>query len=309
MWRPWDLVGISRSTYFRYKSKMKPSESFKIQQLVSKIENKTFDYHCIDLILIKLREFSGENHVFYEISNFIAHNKERNEGKFSDYTNANFLKFMFFMKYTSNKEQLDIVNGVPFWVSDLVFLLISEMSEAECQKKFRKSKASIKERIRQKFSVKDKVFSAKPNAKRVDFDNLGIILSSFVVHSGNVFHPDDFFDEFVSCLRENGIMFSEDTIRESRNEILMCVLLLLHRTNFKFKSLSSASISISEENGNLSLSATLKLEPVNITIVVLLTNLSVVEWCSKDVSDALSRTKKLPENVTLDENFKLSFFS
>lgn len=288
---------------------MKPSESFKIQQLVSKIENKTFDYHCIDLILIKLREFSGENHVFYEISNFIAHNKERNEGKFSDYTNANFLKFMFFMKYTSNKEQLDIVNGVPFWVSDLVFLLISEMSEAECQKKFRKSKASIKERIRQKFSVKDKVFSAKPNAKRVDFDNLGIILSSFVVHSGNVFHPDDFFDEFVSCLRENGIMFSEDTIRESRNEILMCVLLLLHRTNFKFKSLSSASISISEENGNLSLSATLKLEPVNITIVVLLTNLSVVEWCSKDVSDALSRTKKLPENVTLDENFKLSFFS
>ncbi len=38
--------------------KMKPSELLKIQQLVSKIENKTFDYHCIDSILIKLREFS-----------------------------------------------------------------------------------------------------------------------------------------------------------------------------------------------------------------------------------------------------------
>ncbi|HFN0447942.1 TPA: hypothetical protein ACHBUN_001567, partial [Klebsiella pneumoniae] len=69
-----------------------------------------------------------------------------------------------------------------------------------------------------------------------------------------------------------------------------------------------ASISISQENGNLLLLATLKLEPVNVMIVVLLTNLSVVEWCSKDVSDALSRTKELPENVTLDENFKLSFF-
>ena len=89
----------------------------------------------------------------------------------------------------------------------------------------------------------------------------------------------------------------------------MCVLLLLHRTHFKFKSLSSASISISEENGNLSLSATLKLEPVNVIIVVLLTDLSVAAWCSTAVSDALSRTKELPENVTLDENFKLSFFS
>ena len=130
---------------------MKPSESFKIQQLVSKIENKTFDYHCIDSILIKLREFSGKNRVFHEVSNFIAHNKERNEGKFSDFTNANFLKLMFFMKYNYNKEKIDIVKGVPFWVSDLVFLLISEMSEAECQKKYRKSKAGIKERIRQKF--------------------------------------------------------------------------------------------------------------------------------------------------------------
>ena len=288
---------------------MKPSESFKIQQLVSKIENKTFDYHCIDSILIKLREFSGKNRVFHEVSNFIAHNKERNEGKFSDFTNANFLKLMFFMKYNYNKEKIDIVKGVPFWVSDLVFLLISEMSEAECQKKFRKSKAGIKERIRQKFSVKDQVFSAKPNAKRVDFDNLGTILSSCVIHSGNVFHPNDFFDEFISCLRENGIMFSEDVVRESKDEILMCVLLLLHRTHFKFKSLSSASISISEENGNLSLSATLKLEPVNVIIVVLLTDLSVAAWCSTAVSDALSRTKELPENVTLDENFKLSFFS
>ncbi|HBQ4797969.1 TPA: hypothetical protein L7348_004425, partial [Klebsiella pneumoniae] len=254
------------------------------------------------------REFSGKNHIFCEVSNFIAHSKERNEGKFSDYTNANFLKLMFFMKYTYNKEQFDIVKGVPFWVSDLVSLLIAEMSEAECQKKFRKSKASIKERIRQKFAVKDKVFSAKPNAKKVDVENLVTILSSFAIHSGNVFHPDDFFDEFVSCLRENGIMFSEDTIRESKDEILMCVLLLLHRTNVKFKFLSSASISISQENGNLLLLATLKLEPVNVMIVVLLTNLSVVEWCSKDVSDALSRTKELPENVTLDENFKLSFF-
>ncbi|ORJ51011.1 hypothetical protein B2M27_07745 [Kluyvera intermedia] len=288
---------------------MKLSESLKIQQLVSKIENKTFDYHSIDSILIKLREFSGDNYVFHEISNFIAHNKERNEGKFSDYTNANFLKLMFFMKYTHNKEEFDIIKGVPFWVWHLVFVLISEMSESECQKKFRKSKAGIKERIRQKFIVKDEVFSAKPNAKKADLENLFTILSSFVIHSGNVFPPDDFFDEFVSCLKENSIKFSEDAIRESKDEILMCVLLLLHQTNFKFKSFSSASISISEENGNLSLSARLNLEPVKVLIVVLQTNLAVVEWCSRDVSEALSRTKELPENVTLDENFKLSFFS
>ncbi|MCM7687769.1 hypothetical protein M8S61_08945 [Enterobacter asburiae] len=288
---------------------MKSSESFKIQQLVSKIENKTFDYHCIDSILIKLREFSGDNHVFYEISNFIAHNNERNEGEFSDYTKANFLKLMFFMKYSYNKEEFDIVRGVPFWVSDLVFVLISEMSETECQKKFRKSKAGIKERIRQKFLVKDKAFSAKPNAKTADLDNLATILSSYTIRSGNVFHPDDFFDEFVCCLRENNIMFSENAIRESKDEILMCVLLLLHQTTLKFKSLSSASISIAEEKGHLHLLAILNLEPLTVSIVVLETNLAVGEWCSRDVFESLSRTKKLPENITLDQNFKLSFFS
>ncbi|EMK9143259.1 hypothetical protein [Citrobacter freundii] len=287
---------------------MKPSESLKIQQLVSKIENKTFDYHSIDSILIKLREFSGDNYVFYEVSNFIAHNKERNEGKFSDYTKENFLKLMFFMKYTYNKEEMNIIKGVPFWVSDLVTVLISEMSEAECQKKFRKSKTGIKERIRQKFLVKDKIFSAKPNAKRADLENLATILSSYVIHSGNVFHPDDFFDEFVSCLKGNGIMFSEDAIRESKDKILMCVLLLLHQTNFKFKSLSSASISIAEDNGHLNLLARLNLEPVNVFIAVLQTNLAVVEWCSREVSEALSMNNTLPDNVTLDENFKLSFF-
>lgn len=279
---------------------MKASESLKIQQLVSKIENKTFDYHTIDSILIKLREFSGRNHVFHEISNFIAHSKERNEGKFSDYTNSNFLKLMFFMKYNYNKEEFDIIKGVPFWVSDLVFVLISEMSEAESQEKFRKSKAGIKERIRQKFLVKEKVFSAKPNVKRADLENLVTILSSYAIHSGNVFHPDDFLDEFISCLKENGIMFSEDVIRKLKEEILMCVLLLLHQTNFKFKSLSSASISIAEENGHLNLFARLNLEPVNVSIVVLQTNLAVVEWCSKDVYEVLSRTKELPDNVTLD---------
>ncbi|WP_313055375.1 hypothetical protein [Atlantibacter hermannii] len=288
---------------------MKLSESLKIQQLVSKIENKTFDYHSIDSILIKLREFSGANHVFFEISNFIAHNKERNVGKFSEYTNANFLKLMFFIKYSCNKEEFNISNGVPSWVSGLVFVLISEMSEAECQKKFRKSKAGIKERIRQKFLVKDKVFSAKANVKKADSENLVTILSSYKIHSGNVFHPDDFFEEFVSCLRENGIIFSEDALRESKEEILMCVLLLLHQTNFTYETFSSASISIAEENGHLSLCARLNLEPACVYITVLLTDLNVAEWCSKDVCEALSRTKELPENVTLDENFRLSFFS
>lgn len=145
--------------------------------------------------------------------------------------------------------------------------------------------------------------------KKADLDNLATILSSYVIHSGNVFHPDDFFDEFVSCLRENGIIFSENAIRESKDEILMCVLLLLHETNFKFKYLSSASISIAEENGHLNLIAILNLEPANVSIVVLQTNLAVGEWCSRDVSEALNRTIKLPENITLDQNFKLSFIS
>lgn len=286
--------------------KMKPSELNKLNDLIEKIESGIFDCNNVDSLFIKLREFSGKNNLFKEIANFIAHNKERNEGVISDHTTANFLKYKYALSEEMKGRQFDLVKGFPSWIYSLVMIQISELDERECKSKYNKTKSGLRERMRQTFVFKDDVCKLKGKMKKDDFNTFTSLLSSFTLNGGGIFSTEDLFGEIVLCLKQNNILFSDEKLRAQKDKVILSIFLLMHNTEFKFKQTLSARIVIAEDNNNISILAKSPLDGIYICNIIVKTELNVSEWCDEQAIGCITKHKELPESIKINSDFKLS---
>ncbi|TYX08438.1 hypothetical protein FCG74_007570 [Klebsiella pneumoniae] len=285
---------------------MKPSELNKLNDLIERIESGIFDCNSVDSVFIKMREFSGKNNLFKEVANFIAHNKERDEGIISEHTTANFLKFKFILSKEMKGQQLDVVKGFPAWIYSLVMIQISELDEGECKSKYNKTKSGLRERVRQMFTVKDGICKVKGEIKRNDFNTFTSLLDSFTIRGEGVFTIDDLFDEMVLCLKQNNISFSDEKLREQKDKIILSIFLLMHNTEFKFKQTLSARIVITADNNEMSIAAKIPLDGIYFSYIILKTELDISEWCDEQAIDYLTTHNELPESIKINNDFKLS---
>lgn len=285
---------------------MKPSELNKLNDLIEKIESGLFDCNSVDSVFIKMREFSGKNNLFKEVANFIAHNKERDEGIISEHTTANFLKFKFTLSKEMKGQQLDVVKGFPAWIYSLVMIQISELDEGECKSKYNKTKSSLRERVRQMFTVQDGICKIKGKIKRNDFNTFTSLLDSFTIRGEGVFTIDDLFDEMVLCLKQNNISFSEEKLRAQKDKIILSIFLLMHNTEFKFKQTLSARIVITADNNKISIAAKIPLDGIYLSYIILKSELDASEWCDEQAIDYLTSHNELPESIKINSDFKLS---
>lgn len=285
---------------------MKPSELNKLNDLIERIESGIFDCNSVDSVFIKMREFSGKNNLFKEVANFIAHNKERDEGIISEHTTANFLKFKFILSKEMKGQQLDVVKGFPAWIYSLVMIQISELDEGECKSKYNKTKSGLRERVRQMFTVKDGICKVKGEIKRNDFNTFTSLLDSFTIRGEGVFTIDDLFDEMVLCLKQNNISFSDEKLREQKDKIILSIFLLMHNTEFKFKQTLSARIVITADNNEMSIAAKIPLDGIYFSYIILKTELDISEWCDEQAIDYLTTHNELPESIKINNDLKLS---
>ena len=204
---------------------MKESEKLKIAKIIEKIANEAFDENDVDLLLIKLRDLSKEFSSFQEISNFVAHNKERDQGIFRDSLNANYYYVLYSLEFGFDGKLINL-SMFPLYIKRLLMLQIDQVD----------SKEFSKLKVNKKF-VKDLIHSIEENkqldrayiedATKKQQNIIEMLLSTPYFKS--VFNSDCFFKEFLNILNKYSFPHILGFSKQAE-KIILCILFLLKDT-------------------------------------------------------------------------------
>ncbi|MGY1949451.1 hypothetical protein [Pseudomonas pergaminensis] len=315
---------------------MKVIEKAKAQKVVDKIQAGNFDENDVDTLFIKLRPYSNDYKVFREVADFVAHPDARNRGLVNEALEAFHLSMKFYINYKYQEKKLDLGNPIPLYIKKLLKFQIDRCPAADLRKRFNKSPSDLKNLIDMLFEDDKKnrttmlrLFRLNEKAKSVLEHLLGFIGGSLA------FTPETLISEIISVLKYNQLVFEDRLILENQEMLVLCVMLLMHRTTYEVErepigycefsaGNSSIPFDLPEELveingfGMLSLHAVIDI-PVNgklskIGYPILQSTLSVTKYCDESlfsrkpvegVPDVFMKVVHLGGDVVLLENGKL----
>lgn len=228
----------------------KPSERQKIQEILNKIEDDSFTPSDIDLILIKLREYSKPKSLFQEISHFAAHNEMRNQGNTFYHMNGFFSSMLFHTKHSfDNKEPLDFSKPIPNYVIEKIKFNINLSKDNFAEKykcsltQFESKFNNVFQKIKGTNTYKLKG-TLKGTVKKVTEDMLQLLISH------PLFTQEQIIEEFIKVLKENEFNLDEKLYRLRCEKIILFIIYLMHGTEYTIteKIKATSFIDITEEN-------------------------------------------------------------
>ncbi|MDO7439133.1 hypothetical protein Q5X54_02295 [Acinetobacter baumannii] len=324
---------------------MKSIEKGKVQKIVDKIQSGNFDENDIDNIFMKLRAYSTNFNVFREISDFVAHNDERDRGLVNQALEHMYLSIRFFLEYQGeNKKSLDISAPFPSWIIKLIKYQIEKVNESELKTKFNVTKSRLLSRIENSFKIDKKDALAHYKIGKLSISTLEAISYCLEFISGTAkFTQQNLIDELIGVLKKNNLTFDEKLIRLQSNKITICTLLLFQDSTFSFKGYKVGVCRISAEKesilynikfvdvdgnevehkesfGDLYVQGTITLDKdgqdLCIAHTIMTTTLSAEEWCDDSLFVIEScehrityKKLKLDNDLMLNNNYKLSLIN
>jgi hypothetical protein len=206
----------------------------KARKLVRKIENLGFDENDVDAMLIRLREYAGAHRIFREVADFVAHSDKRHAGLVRDSLRALHLSMRFFQEYVSPKRSLDLSQPFPSYVSELMRYEVDKCDVADLASKFSVSPERLTSRLEKAFAY-DKARKLCTPKKPLSLPTLNAIrylLSA--IRSKPTFTADQFVDDFIQVLVENGLVHEDAAVRAASDRLILCVVLLMHSTQYSY---------------------------------------------------------------------------
>lgn len=322
---------------------MKAVEKSKAQKALDKIQAGVFDENDVDNLFMRLRAYSSGFPIFREIADFVAHNDIRDRGLTNKSLQAMYYSMKYFNEYVSPKKRLDISRPFPTWIKVLFKYQADKVNADTLKEKFNVSSTRLKSRIDNGFKDDSKTNLTHLKPGKISKSTVEAIsyVMSFIVPK-EAFSQDSLFDEMKLVLSKNKLNYDEKSLSNSYEKIILCVLLLLHNSEFEYSAnspgycrVTSEKLSIShnvtfvdkdgkeveveESFGNLQVNGYVVLEKggKNLTIgyPVLATNLQAESWCSPDcfvveswspdVPNYLHKKLKLEGDLLLNDEFKL----
>lgn len=215
---------------------MKPIEKVKAQKTIVKIESGDFNENDIDSLFMALRAYSYDNTIFRELADFVAHNDKRNKGITTSSLESIYLSFKFFNDYCKSSTcSLDIGNPFPIYVKKHMKYQIDKCDETYLKEEFNVTKQSLKSKIDNIFSEDktNKVVSMKnPSMPGNIFDAINYILSFIEILP--VFEQDQVISELLKVIKVNKLNVDPIKLTKYSDKIIVCTMLLLHKTIFEF---------------------------------------------------------------------------
>lgn len=323
---------------------MKSIEKNKAQKIVDKIQSGMFDENDVDLLFLKLRAYSSGYPIFREVSDFVAHNDNRDRGIANKSLETMYLSVMFFLEYTSPKKNLDIGSPFPLWIKKLIKLQVDKSDPNTLKEKFNVTKDRLKSRIDNGFKDNKKNKTTLLKNGKLSQETLLAIQHVLSFISGNhSFTQKDLIGEVISVIKSNDIKIDDEKFHVQSDKVTLCTLLLFHRATFDFKGhkagmcqISSEKSSISyntrfvdadgnevennETYGNLQIGGTVILDKdgkdLSIGHTVMSTDLKVDDWCedslfviepfSDQTPQLMCKRVKLDNELSISGNFKLT---
>lgn len=209
----------------------KVSERQKIQGVLERIENDSFSPDDVDLLLIKLREYSLHGSIFQELSHFAAHNDNRNIGFTFSHISGFFNSIVFHMKHLSGNTPIIIETPVSSYIVETIIYNI-KASRIDFPETYKCSYDSFMSRFKNTFekikgSDTYKVKSLiKGTVKKVIEDMLQKLIAQ------PLFTQEEIINQIIETLELNNFVFDSETIRQRSDRVILYIMLLMHGTEY-----------------------------------------------------------------------------
>jgi len=325
---------------------MNKLERVKTQSVLDKIISGAWDLNDVDPLFTKLREYCDGNLLFREVGDHIAHKRLRDKGSTQQFISAFFLSIAYYIDYGLPRIPVDFRKPFPIWVKHHMKFQVDKCNPNELKKKFNICPKDLKSHIQSLFKEDKEAETAAPAKPIKDDSSLMIqyILNS--IHLPNpLFTVDDLMKDLVAVLHKNKFSFDENALIARRDTIILCVMLLLHHTEFDviknstFTAFIGSANPASQKNqlaaGDVgkgliegtpeSLGVTVPVTfthdrgqfkaPATVFIPVFISDLSVNDYCEKELLTAEMRWGQDPKNpfcftqaLRLTPNLKLGLF-
>ncbi len=219
------------------------NEKYKVEYIIQKIQDGSFNQTDIDNLFMKLRAFSADYPVLTEVGHFLAHNDQRDRGLTIDRLRT--LQLAVTLHYEAGLGKFtNPYKSFPLHLKKHMKEQIELCEETKFKTFTSLSKAKFTKRVDEIFSEDKKSGTAllvKKLSKREE-ELLTYLLTSIFVPP--LFTQDQIVNDLVGVLRFNQITFDENLLRNRSNEITICVTALLHNTTFNIRNSKTGRCSI-----------------------------------------------------------------
>jgi hypothetical protein len=295
------------------------NDKAKVQRIVSEIINGNFSDISIDALLFELRDYSQKDSIFREIAHFIAH-PERDKGKFRDFIMDYSQKVKFVWDYRVCGKKLDINAALPLYVFDLLFKEIKVIN-LNLQNKYNITQHQLIKFIKKNI-IKDELHATAKFKSQLPSDKIEMITFCFshIGEQKEILNEDIIINDIIKTLKENKILFDESSFKLQKNNIMLCILLLLHLKTLKIeesnKELPYCSILYNNENdldnthlGLYGIMNSPEGDDIKIAFPLISTNLLLKQYCDEGlIYDIIKSGKKNEITRPLEfKNFKLIY--
>lgn len=256
-----------------------------IERRLEEVQLETFSQDTIKLLLIEIREYLPSYSVLREIAHFVAH-PERDRGSILETVNYAYNRSrVLFRQLDGNKTgkglELDI-DRLPLDIYETVVWHFTHI----------KPNASKLQRFRRSF-VLDKVRdSYRPRKPITDMIIKHIQEAIGILSLQSAVSQADMIQEVVAAVKSVGLGTYSEFILARQNQIMICILSMLHQSLFILKDGNTAeaylsSDSIMTDEGKVYLAAAVKTElsPVSIQFTLISSEVTIKESFSDSMFD------------------------
>jgi hypothetical protein len=319
---------------------IKGNERAKVQRTVNDVSAARFDERDIDHLFMSLRAHCGHYKIFREVADFVAHNEIRDKGITNQSLEAFYLSFRYFSEYVSPKRALDIGMPFPAYIVKLMKYQVDKCDEARLCQEFNVTKSRLKSRIDNLFKIDNKARTACL-AKQLSDSNLRTLQHILgFIGSHPAYTQDEIISELIGVLNANMVDFDRSAVLAQGDRIMLCILALVHESEYNFKGHKNGYCNIScettalphgvtyvDEQGNpvkieqsygrLQISGHVVVvnsgKEVTVAYPIITTNLDVEEWCGESLfsiekrdGGMLFRKIRFDGPIGVSENFHLT---
>ena len=271
---------------------MTNKEKITIQENVKKIESNDFSYNDLYMIYTGLRQhvnYRGSlyENIVYELSNFISHNDNRNQGV----TLSSFNDFYYVSSYLVSMitgMKIDLSTIFPSNIKSICLNKLNRMEAKTVKESFGENKEIIKKVI-EKAIICDDENNAYINksAPRIVYDIIVDLLSR--VPAEPMFTDEDIIKSLIKVLDMNEIKYNKVMLLKQKEKIILSLLVLMHHTEFISEELDCkihCHIYYDIETNNLTLNLGYLVpnnEWIGFMYEAITTNLSIYNYCSEEL--------------------------
>lgn len=218
---------------------MKESEKAKAQKALDRILSGCFDENDVETLFMKLREYSSGHRVFQEVAHFVAHNNIRDRGILHQALERFCFHFKFLLEFAWPKRKPDWLRGFPLYIKRLIILQIDECKPESLWQKFQLTPKQLKNHFEILFKENKQAKSAVLISSNIrHYSGLAFDYILDTLYCNAVFTDDDLMNDLLAVLSKNNLIFKADDLVAQRGTIVLCVMLLMHQSQFEFGGVS-----------------------------------------------------------------------